>query len=262
MIVEINLNKKIYEIDTSNSYDLSIPLDFKNKKINFYDDKSLSIDYLKYSEKEFSLEKNAGCNVPIIHLNIHCSGTHTETANHILKKGLKINQINIPHFIPCQLITVKPVTNTDECYHVDYDFSDKKITKSDIVDLIDSDTVFNQGLIIRTLPNSQLKLSHDYNKNNHPFLTNDAILFVKNLGFEHLVIDTPSIDKFNDNGKLGNHHIYFKDKNGKPNLNTLTEFAYIPNKVKNGKYFLNLNSPNFYLDAAPSRPILFPFKIQ
>ena len=68
--------------------------------------------------------------------------------------------------------------------------------------------------------------------------------------------------KFDDKGKLGNHHIYFKNKNGLPNLNTLTEFAYIPNRVVNGKYFLSLNFPNFYLDTAPSRPILFPLKIK
>ncbi len=82
------------------------------------------------------------------------------------------------------------------------------------------------------------------------------------MGFKHLIIDTPSIDKFDDKGKLGNHHIYFKNKNGLPNLNTLTEFAYIPNRVVNGKYFLSLNFPNFYLDTAPSRPILFPIKIK
>ena len=262
MKIEISLNNNKYEIDVSKSYDISIPLDFENKQINFYDDKALSVDYLKFSNKEYNLEKKAACNVPIINLNIHCSGTHTETANHILKNGLKINQIKIPHFIPCQLITVKPVENTNESYHVDCDSSDKKITKSDIKNLIDLDTAFNQGLIIRTLPNSKLKLSYDYNKNNHPFLTNDAIIFIKKMGFKHLIIDTPSIDKFDDKGKLGNHHIYFKNKNGLPNLNTLTEFAYIPNRVVNGKYFLSLNFPNFYLDTAPSRPILFPIKIK
>ena len=74
---------------------------------------------------------------------------------------------------------------------------------------------------------------------------------------QHILVDTPSIDRCNDNGKLGNHHIFFKDKNRTANSNTITELVYIPNKYKDGKYFLNLGISNFVLDAAPSRPILF-----
>ena len=42
------------------------------------------------------------------------------------------------------------------------------------------------------------------------------------------------------------------------NTNTITEFVYIPNDCKDGKYFVNLGVSNFILDAAPSRPIIFP----
>jgi len=118
-------------------------------------------------------------------------------------------------------------------------------------------TSFNKGLIIRTKPNDLDKSSQDYDKNPHPFLTNDAILFIKKLGFEHLIVDMPSIDRYNDNGKLGNHHIFFTDNNIS-NENTITEFVYIPDECRDGKFFLNLNIANFNLDAAPSRPTLYP----
>ena len=45
---------------------------------------------------------------------------------------------------------------------------------------------------------------------------------------KHLLIDTPSVDRYNDNGKLGNHHIFFSDDKGY-NYNTITEFAFIKN---------------------------------
>jgi arylformamidase len=37
---------------------------------------------------------------------------------------------------------------------------------------------------------------------------------------------------------------------------------YVENKIVDGIYFLNLQIPNFFLDAAPSRPILFRVKKQ
>jgi len=86
----------------------------------------------------------------------------------------------------------------------------------------------------------------------------NAILFLKNRGIKHLIIDTPSIDRYDDNGKLGNHNLYFSEGENMYNTNTITELVYIPNECKDGKYFVNLGVSNFILDAAPSRPIIFP----
>ena len=65
-------------------------------------------------------------------------------------------------------------------------------------------------------------------------------------------MDLPSIDKANDNGKLGNHHIFFQK--GK----TISEFLYIPDQVNDGFGYLQIQIPNWSLDAAPSRPIFYP----
>jgi len=154
-----------------------------------------------------------------------------------------------------------PEKYTTESYHVNYEDKDMYITKKSLLKVIDSKCEsFNQGLIIRTLPNLKSKKNQNYDKIHHPFLTNDAIKFIKNAGFKHIVVDMPSIDKYDDNGKLGNHHIFFINKDGKVNKNTLTEFAFIPDKVIDGKYFLNLNISNFTLDSAPSRPLLYSYE--
>ena len=87
MNIVIKVKNIEYEIDILNGQDISIPTNFK-KKIGprFYDEKYPSVSYYKSTDNEYDLEKGSGCNVPIINLNIHCSGTHTESANHVIKK--------------------------------------------------------------------------------------------------------------------------------------------------------------------------------
>jgi hypothetical protein len=38
---------------------------------------------------------------------------------------------------------------------------------------------------------------------------------------------------------------------------TITEFIYVPNKVKDGSYILNLQIAPFENDATPSKPVLY-----
>ena len=44
----------------------------------------------------------------------------------------------------------------------------------------------------------------------------------------------------------------------KDNSVTITEMVYVEDSVADGLYCLNLQVPAFELDAAPSRPILYP----
>ena len=85
-----------------------------------------------------------------------------------------------------------------------------------------------------------------------PFFTNEAIEVLQNIGIKHLLVDLPSIDKLDDDGQLGNHRKFFK------NGETISELLYIPNNLKDGFGFLQIQIPNWNLDAAPSRPIFYP----
>ena len=93
----------------------------------------------------------------------------------------------------------------------------------------------------------------------YPFFTSNAIKYINKIGVKHLFVDTPSIDRFDDDGILGNHRLFWTDSAKKIDNNskkTITELCYINNKIKDGFYFINLQLPHFKLDAAPSRPIL------
>ena len=144
-----------------------------------------------------------------------------------------------------------------ESYHVKIEKDDLLITKNKLMKLINVDCdPFNKGLIIRTLPNLKSKCGQNYGQLNHAYFTNDAIKFINELGFKHIVVDTPSIDRYDDSGQLGNHHLFFNNSNE----NTITELTYINNNIIDGNYFLCLNISNFELDAAPSRPIIYSIK--
>ena len=84
-----------------------------------------------------------------------------------------------------------------------------------------------------------------------PFLTNDAIYYINQLGVKHLLVDLPSIDKADDGGVLGNHMLFFSRGD------TISEMLYIPDNILDGFGFLQIQIPNWSLDSAPSRPIFF-----
>ena len=101
-------------------------------------------------------------------------------------------------------------------------------------------------------------------KNLPPFFSTEAMKFMVETDVKHLLVDTPSIDRTFDEGKLSNHRIFWNIKEESFEIdetsftrNTITEMIYVPDSVADGYYLLNLQIPAFVADAAPSRPILF-----
>ena len=85
-------------------------------------------------------------------------------------------------------------------------------------------------------------------------------------GIEHVLVDIPSLDKMHDEGRLTNHHLFWNVPAGRHALTTdtkisktITEMIFVPNKVRDGCYLLDLQVPEFMSDAAPSRPVIFPW---
>jgi len=121
------------------------------------------------------------------------------------------------------------------------------------------------ALILRTLPNDDSKMSRSYGDNNiPPYCLADAMEYIVECGFKHLLVDMPSIDRLFDEGKLTNHRTFWNVEQGSFEANaatrinsTITELIYVPDEVIDGKYLLNLQIAPFESDAAPSRPVLF-----
>ena len=260
-IAEITLEEKKYKIDLNKFYDLSIPISMDSKSPSFYDEKPLKIKYYKDGNgKVWNLNEGSSCNVPVIDLNIHCGSTHSECRSHITKENIYISDILDNSFIPCLLISLVPQNKLgNDSYHYNIDSNDFIIDKLALYNKLNNFKNSNiKALVVRTLPNDIDEIIlKNYDSDPNCFFSNEAIKYLVSFGIEHLVVDTPSIDKLNDGGTLGNHKIFW-DLNKKGNKNTITELAIIKNEINDGQYLLCLNILNLKLDASPSRPLIYP----
>ena len=271
MKLKLSLDDSNYQVDTEQAISLAIPLKFDDQQPNHFGADIATKESLQGGGFIGDTKRGGSCNVDSITLVPHCNGTHTESIAHIVHQKVNIGQ-NIDHSLNvCQLITVTPIdaNNTQDSYLPELENTDKVIDLASLKSQIStSDLNLCGAIVIRTLPNKDEKLSCTYSENNQPpFFTHQAISWLAQSGIKHLLVDMPSIDKMYDDGQLSNHHIYWSvdpnsrllNDNSRPDR-TITELIYVENTIADGLYCLNLQIPAFELDAAPSRPILYPLK--
>ena len=263
--MQIEHNQTLYKIAPNKVVDLSIPYNFNGQQPNFYNVNKGSSIPLKTGNVIWDVSKGAGCNVPEISMNIHCSGTHTESVGHLLENSGDVGSLLMNPFMPAVLITLDTV-NFNSCkdtYHCHVGNKEQVISfNKSFMKYKRFFDVKPDVLIIRTRPNPKSKKFTNFSDNRPPFFTNEAMSMICDIKIKHLIVDIPSVDRMSDDGILGNHRIFWGDgynPNSKLNpesTKTITELAYIPNTVKDGFYFVNIQIPHFVCDAAPSRPLL------
>jgi len=235
----IRVDNKVYNINLSKPLDISIALRTSKSNVNAW--------YIGAPKKEavLSLSNGDPVNFNTITINPHAHGTHTETVGHILDGNYSINKCLKQFFFTAELITVAP-ERVDE---------DMIISKNQINLLLKQKTP--EALVIRTMPNTTDKKNKQYSNTNWPYLKKEAVEFIKRRGIKHLLIDQPSVDKEKDNGELLAHNAFWNTSGEIRKNCTITELIYVPNKLKDGSYILNLQIAPFDNDAAPSKPILY-----
>lgn len=247
--------------------DLSIPLLFNGPQPNSYGVPAATAQAFEGGGFVGDVRRGGSCNFESYTFIPHCNGTHTECVGHITAERVAIHERLRESLIPACVISIEPVaaTETEEAYIPELAATDRVITAEAIVRQIEPwPEEFWKAMIIRTLPNDTEKKSRDYTKVDPPFFTSEAMLMLRMMGIEHLLVDTPSVDRLHDEGILTAHHIYWDIGEGgiaeaDPNRAhcTITEFIYVPDEVVDGIYLLNLQVAPFVADAAPSRPRLF-----
>jgi len=252
MKAKISLSSLDVEVDFSKGNDISIPLNFNGSQPNTYGvDKASSTPY---QDGQFigDTRKGGPCNFEIYSFIPHCNGTHTECIGHITDERVAILSSLQDQIIPSTLVSVTPKSSSE----------DLVITKEDLKSQLEHvKSEFLKGLIIRTLPNNESKKSRDYMKESPCFFSIETMEYIVSLGVQHLLVDSPSVDKLFDEGYLSVHNIFWETKGKKLNTSaqnkTITEMIFVPDSLENGHYLLNLQIPAFVSDAAPSRPILY-----
>ncbi|WP_264520335.1 cyclase family protein [Flavobacterium sp. N1994] len=240
-----------FEIDLSKPIDISIPLSNTDQNpIAWYIEKPV-MEPVRFGDWVGKVSEGSSTNFNNIFFNPHGHGTHTECLGHITREFYSINQCLKQFFFSAELISVEPMKRND----------DLVITKQQIEKALGGRNP--EAIIIRTLPNLESKKHKNYSKTNPPYLEEEAAIFIRESRIKHLLIDLPSVDREEDEGKLLAHKAFWnvKDVN---NLNadarwdcTITEMIFVNDEVKDGSYILNLQIASFENDASPSKPVLY-----
>jgi len=245
MLATIQYNSKKYQIDLSKPIDISIPLKASKQNVNAWYLEEPKIEPVKVEKWIASVKEGASVNFNNIEFNPHAHGTHTECVGHITEEFLSINRSLKQFFFLAEVITVAP-----EKLNNDFVISKKQLQFA-------LGNRKRDAVVIRTIPNTTEKLSKQYSNTNPPFLLEEAAKYLREKDVKHLLIDLPSVDKEKDDGKLLAHKTFW-NTSGKTRFDaTITEFIFVPNAVKDGTYFLNLQIAPFENDATPSKPILY-----
>jgi kynurenine formamidase len=240
-----------FQINLSKPIDISIPLTNSNENpIAWYLETPI-IEPVTMGNWVGKVSEGSSTNFNNIFFNPHGHGTHTECLGHITREFYSINQCLKQFFFTAELISIEPQVFENDLI----------ITKTQIENALENQ--FSQALIVRTLPNFESKKHKNYSKTNPPYLSEEAAIFIREIGIQHLLIDLPSVDREEDEGKLVAHKAFWNVKNIE-NLNqdarlncTITELIFVSDEVLDGNYMLNLQIASFENDASPSKPVLF-----
>ncbi|MBW2962566.1 cyclase family protein [Mesonia aestuariivivens] len=245
MIAKIQLEKDEITVDLSQPLDISITLSGdENNPTAWYVDQP-AIQPVKDGKWIAKVSEGASVNFNNIQFNPHAHGTHTESVGHISEKFYSVNKALKQFFFKAKVISLVP-----ENYKKDFAISKKQLqhylTKNEA-----------EALVIRTLPNTKAKRHQKYSHTNWPYLLEEAAIYIRECGINHLLIDLPSVDKEKDNGELLAHRAFWNyPENTRLNA-TITELIYVSNKIEDGNYLINLQIASIKNDATPSKPVLY-----
>lgn len=235
---------KSYDVDLSKGHCIAIPLDHTKPQVNAFYAPLYEASPHKMGDWVGDTKEGASVNFFNLRLNPHGNGTHTECVGHIAKDRYSVHQSLSDGFFVAQLISVYPTSRED---------GDRVIDQLEWEEGV-------EAIIIRTLPNHPDKKSRHYAGTNPPYL--DALV-VKNMaekGIRHLLLDLPSVDREEDGGALSAHKAFWRfDENIRTEA-TISELVYIDDVIPDGVYLLQIQMPALELDAAPSRPYIYPLQ--
>ena len=258
----VDINATPYQLDLSEGVDISIPVRFDDGGVRAFGAESAKSFPYQAGDTALAVETGAGCNCPVFHFSAHLHGTHTECVGHISEKPHIVQEFAAESgWQSALLVSVTPTPDhSGESYLPGFQPQDLVITRDALESVVGSARA--DALIVRTLPNDRDKTERNWDRQRAPFFSNEAMAYICELKVKSLLVDTPSVDRLQDEGMLSNHHLYWGVDQGchqvaEPSGKTITEFIFVPGELEDGLYLLALNISNILSDAAPSRPVLY-----
>lgn len=253
MIATVEDRGHTYRIDLNQPLDLSLVLRAGEDNPRAWYVDPPRMEPVMTDQFTGSTELGGMVNFRDVYLNPHGHGTHTECVGHISNPILYLNDYLERFWFGAVLTTVKPaILDADDRYRKAGD----RVLLPHQLEGLNPDGKAN-AVIIRTAPNTDAKRSQVYSGSNPPYLHLDAMRKLVEQGFEHVLIDLPSVDRELDEGLLECHHLFWNYPEDPHYHRTITELIYAPDSIADGFYLLNLQVAPFRNDAAPSRPVLY-----
>lgn len=261
MIAEMPWHGYRLQVDFSAGESLAITLDPHGLQPSFFAGERARSKPLRIGDYIGDVSQGGSCNAEVLEFTPHCHGTHTECRAHLDQSAGKVLDIIDQQPGLARLITLEGRCSGEDDEHT--------LGLEDILAIpgIASDPLVD-AIIIRTLPNEEEKRSRDYSDHpNYPVLSDEAITWLSGRELKHLLVDTPSLDKAHDGGKLSNHRRWWAPRDHlqagefDPRLRSVTEMIYVPDHIQDGVYWLHLELQPLAADATASRPVIYPVEI-
>jgi kynurenine formamidase len=245
MKTTVTVDETLYEADLTIPIDISIPLRAGKTNVLAWYAQPPTIEPVKNGAWIGEVKQGGSVNFRNIFFNPHAHGTHTECVGHITEAWISLNQQLKQFFFSSKLISITPTRVNGDAV-IQKDAIEKAWNNAKAA-----------SLIIRTLPNSGSKTNMHYSNTNPPYLAQDAAAWMVEQNIQHLLIDLPSVDREQDDGKLQAHRAFWNVEGTNRMHCTITELIYVPPEITDGLYLLNLQITALENDASPSKPVLF-----
>lgn len=245
MLITFKINAIEYTADLLEPLDISIPLRASDENLTAWYVPAPRIEPVRMGDWVGDVNQGASVNFRNVFINPHGHGTHTECVGHISKENYTLNAHLKQFMFIAEVVTIDPAATGE----------DRVIMKDQLLQ-----QVKHQGtdaLIIRTLPNDHSKWNRKYSSTNPPYMHHEAAEWLVEKGIKHLLIDTPSVDREEDGGKLLSHHAFWKYPFATRTDCTISELIYVDDNIEDGLYLLNLQITSLENDASPSKPVLY-----
>ncbi len=229
--------------------DLSLPIEANNQNPNCYYAEVPTFHTIRAGSFVGSVAEGGKVNYQKITFTPHGNGTHTETYGHIsADKDATLYNCLKQHLFFAQIITVTPekIKNPENDHIIFWGNIQKSLGN-----------IMPEAIILRTLPNDNTKKNRQYTNTNPPYLDKKVGENLAKLEIKHLLVDLPSVDREIDGGVLACHHAFWRYPHNPRKDCTITELIYVPDNVPDGFYLLQLQPPNFQLDAFASKIVVY-----
>ena len=209
---------------------------------------------------EGDVRAGASCNCRAVSLIPHCNGTHTESVAHLTREPFDVYAVAPLAPLPALLLDVPPVDagRSAETTEPAPRSGDRLITARSIAAAWDSGRTRNRATYTPLL--LVLRTGNDA----APYLSLEAASLLVERGIEHVVLELPSMDRAEDEGRLTAHRRFFGLPPGSSSLAdasrsqcTITELARVPHTLAPGTCAVQLQLASWTGDAVPSRPVHF-----